>query len=46
MVTEQTIINFYFGSSHGIKGTARRFNLSKVYVGRIIQKYKKENGIR
>ena len=46
MVTEQTIINFYFRSSHGIKRTACKFNLSKVYIGRVIQKYKKKNGIR
>ncbi len=42
MIKEKYIINFFFSTSHGIRGTARRFNLSKIYVGKVIQKYKKK----
>ena len=46
MIKHTKIINYYLGTSHGIRGTARHFNLPITYVGNIINKYKKEHGIR
>ena len=46
MVHNLEIINYYFSTSHGIRQTARRFNLPIVYVAKIILKYKKKYEIR
>lgn len=46
MVNEKDILIYYFSSSHGIKHTAKRFNLPMIYVAKLIIKYKKSKGIR
>ena len=43
---DELIIETYFGSTRGIKGTAGVLGLSKTYVGKIISKYKKKHGLR
>jgi len=44
--SEQIVINTFFRSTRGIKGTAGYLGLSKSYVGKIITKYKKKHKIR
>ena len=46
MVRDSVIIAYFFGSTKGIRGTAHRFGLSPIYVGRIITAYRKKHNIR
>ena len=47
MVASSREINCYFmRTSKGIKGTARHFGLQYSYVGALINRYKKQKGIR
>jgi len=46
MVSNREIINYFFSTSHGIRQTARYFSLSKIYVSKVILRYKKLNEIR
>lgn len=46
MATEMKIINFFRTSNKGIRGTARYFGVSKVYVGKIVTKYLKKHNLR
>ena len=46
MATEIQIINFFRTSNKGIRGTARYFGVSKIYVGKIVTKYLKKHNLR
>jgi hypothetical protein len=46
MATEMQIINFFRRTNRGIRGTARYFGVSKVYVGKIVIKYLKKHELR
>tara|TARA_B100001093_G_scaffold111548_1_gene103942 strand:- start:933 stop:1076 length:144 start_codon:yes stop_codon:yes gene_type:complete len=46
MATEIQIINFFRRTNRGIRGTARYFGVSKVYVGKIVTKYLKKHNLR
>ena len=46
MIRNSVIIAYFFGSTKGIRGTARRFGLSPIYVGRIITAYRRKYNIR
>ena len=46
MVNDMEIINYFLGSTHGIRQTARRFSLPMIYVAKIILRYKKKKRIR
>ena len=46
MATDMEIIRFYRSTNKGIRGTARHFRLSKVYVGKIVTKYLKNHELR
>ena len=43
MANNMEIINYFLSTSHGIRQTARRFNLPMIYVAKLILRYK---GIR
>jgi len=45
-ISERVIINTFFRSTRGIKGTAGYLGLSKSYVGKIITQYKKKYNLR
>ena len=46
MVCDIDIINNFLHTSKGIRGTARRFGVSKVYAGQVIIRYLKTHGLR
>ena len=46
MVRDNDIINYFLQTSKGIRGTARRFGVSKVYAGQVIIRYLKTHGLR
>ena len=46
MVRDIDIINYFLHTSQGIRGTARRFGVSKVYAGQVIIRYLKTHGLR
>ena len=46
MVSSKEIISYFMRTSKGIKGTARYFGLRYSYVGSLINRYKKQKGIR
>lgn len=46
MLTDRLIINYFFQTSKGIRGTARHFGIKKTLVGSIINKYKKKYNIK
>jgi hypothetical protein len=39
--TDYTIILYFLQNTKGIRGTANHFGISKVYVGKIINRYLK-----
>lgn len=41
--SDNTIIQYFLRNSHGIRGTAYHFGLSKIYVGRIVNQYLKKH---
>ena len=45
-IKSKEIISYYMRTSKGIKSTAGWFGLPISYVGKIINEYKKKNGIR
>lgn len=46
MATDMQIINFFRRTNKGIRGTARYFGISKVYVGKIVINYLKKHELR
>jgi len=40
------IVRYYFRNTKGIRGTAAYFGVSKVYVGKIINRYLKKHKTR
>jgi hypothetical protein len=45
-IKPEEIISYYMRTSKGIKSSAGWFGLPVSYVGKIINEYKKKNGIR
>jgi len=46
MASDKEIISYFMRTSKGIKATARYFGLPYSYVGAIINRHKKQMGIR
>ena len=46
MATDMQIINFFRKTNKGIRGTARYFGVSKIYVSKIVIKYLKKHELR
>jgi hypothetical protein len=45
-VSDAVIISTFFGSSRGIKATARSLGIPMIYAAKVIIKYKKKHKIR